>query len=102
MIDLKKMEADIVSKNMKFKSRSAEAGFEQVREQDSFSAEFAEEVACYLQEKMVRLEKSRATESLFYDAYLVVEACKGPADPYKIQTILTTYWGCDIPLRSLA
>lgn len=98
MIDTNKMRGDLLSdKGMVLKSLSAGAGFEQKRLEDTFSADFAEEMACYLQEEMYRRDRNKVTNSLLYDAYMVIEACRGQADPYKIKAILATYWGYPIP-----
>jgi len=99
MTNVEEMKAGL-AKEMVFKSLSAEAGFDQAREEDAFSAEFAEEVACYVQEQMYKRDRNKVTNSLLFDAYSVIEACKGSADPYKVKALLTMYWGYEIPART--
>ena len=100
MINVEEMRAKLANeKEMVFKSPSAEAGFNQLREQDALSAEFAEEVACRIQEKIYESGSNEVTRSSLYDMYSTVAAYK-EADLHKVTAALATYWGIKVPVRT--
>ena len=100
MINVDEMRAKLANgEEMIFKSPSAEAGFDQIREQDALSAEVAEEVACRIQKKMYEDERNEVTISLLYDMYSAVAAYK-KADLHKVTPVLATYWGLKVPIRT--
>lgn len=93
---IERMKAQIAVKTagkMGFKSDSAEAKFEVVRENNPDSAEFIEDWAKLMQKRIEKSPDGDITNSVLWTTYNMVRVChENGVDLHRARALLTMYW----------